>query len=301
MQRRFGLAGIAFSAFFIVPEPADAASCRDVLEILSSAIKSGSRDDALAQLVPIDAACPAEVATKARRAYGAMLLREVEDMSARGAGDDRMRPLVEQAADHGDLWDAWWRLADLELRAGRYAAADQAYHRAIDRHGDQAGGTCGAVERLQLLRARAEEAYLLANSDGQGDGLRAWPDTPWPFRCGHWRKQAPSLLFRFGSAALEPAARRDLDAIAAKLRAFEKPLVRIVGHTDFRGTDSHNLALSQRRAAAVQRHLRATGLAARYELVGRGKRMPRSIEGAEVYPPEAIDRLNRRVEISWEP
>jgi len=299
MQRRLGLAGIALGALVMVPEPADAADCRDGLERLSTAVKAGSRDEALAQLVPIDAACPAEVATKARRAYGAMLLRAVDDMSARGAGDDRIRPLVEQAAEHGRLWDAWWRLADLDLRAGRYAAADRAYHQAIDSHVDQVGGTCGGAERLQHLRARAEEAYLLANREGQGGGLRAWPDTPWPFRCGHWRKQAPSLLFRFGSAALEPAARRDLDAIAAKLRAFEKPLVRIEGHTDFRGSDSYNLALSQRRAAAVARHLMATGVAVRFEVVGRGKRAPRSIKGPDVYPQDAIDRLNRRVEVSF--
>ncbi|WP_140943131.1 OmpA family protein [Prosthecodimorpha hirschii] len=301
MQRRLGLAGIALGALVMVPEPADAADCRDGLERLSTAVKAGSRDEALAQLVPIDAACPAEVATKARRVYGAMLLRAVDDMSARGAVDDRIRPLVEQAAEHGRLWDAWWRLADLDLRAGRYAAAHHSYRLANEWLGSPGGTTVDRDSMRKFLRNRTEETYLLARSAGQSADLKDPLDVRCRCLCCHDGHRAHNVLFSSGSTVLEPEARRDLDSLAARLRATAPTVIRIVGHTDGHGPDSRNLAISKRRAAAVARHLTSTGIKARYDIVGQGKREPRSVEQDEIYSRDAIDILNRRVEITWDP
>ncbi|MBT9292519.1 OmpA family protein [Prosthecodimorpha staleyi] len=301
MQKRLGLAGIAFGALLLAPGPADAAACRDVLEVFATAVKTRARDDALAQLAPIADACPEGIAAKARHAYGAMLLREVDDMSARGAGDDRIRPLVEQAAKHGGLWDAWWRLADLDLRIGRYAAAHHSFRQAIERLDSLAELPADHLSKTKFLRNRAEETYLLASTAGQGADLKAPQDVRCRCGCCHATRRAISVLFGNGSIALGPAARRELDALAARLRTAETPVIRIVGHTDGRGPDARNLAISKRRAEAVARYLTSAGVAARYDIVGQGKREPRPIEQTDIYPRGAIDILNRRVDITWDP
>lgn len=73
--------------------------------------------------------------------------------------------------------------------------------------------------------------------------------------------QAPSVSlnvnFATGSAALTPAAMRVLDNLGKalgdqRLAAYH---FRIEGHTDTVGTKAYNLALSQRRAAAVAHYL----------------------------------------------
>ena len=62
------------------------------------------------------------------------------------------------------------------------------------------------------------------------------------------------VRFRLGSAELTEAAMRQLDELAAAMRAeaLAESRFRIAGHTDATGAASYNLALSRRRAAAVR-------------------------------------------------
>jgi len=65
---------------------------------------------------------------------------------------------------------------------------------------------------------------------------------------------------------------------------------RVEGHTDAFGTETYNLDLSQRRAAAVHGFLVAQGIgAARLDSVGLGQSRPRL--------PDPFDGANRRVEL----
>jgi outer membrane protein OmpA-like peptidoglycan-associated protein len=69
--------------------------------------------------------------------------------------------------------------------------------------------------------------------------------------------------------------------------------VRIEGHTDQRGDDAFNLALSERRAAAVQAALIAMGLSAdRIEVVAFGESQP-----CDHGDTEEAHARNRRVEL----
>jgi|KBSSwiStaDraftv2_1062776.scaffolds.fasta_scaffold640140_2 outer membrane protein OmpA-like peptidoglycan-associated protein len=83
--------------------------------------------------------------------------------------------------------------------------------------------------------------------------------------------------FAFDSADILPAAKPQLDAIAAGIRMLpaEQKVV-IEGHTDSVGAEEYNDELSQRRAQSVRRYLVAThGIeAARLEAVGFGKHQP---------------------------
>jgi outer membrane protein OmpA-like peptidoglycan-associated protein len=71
--------------------------------------------------------------------------------------------------------------------------------------------------------------------------------------------------------------------------------LKIVGHTDARGSEPYNQALSERRAAAVRSYLKAEfGVAAdQLEIMGEGEREP--VSGSDPYAAD-----NRRVEFHAE-
>src|SRR4030095_1537813 len=79
---------------------------------------------------------------------------------------------------------------------------------------------------------------------------------------------------------LKPEGRRQLDKLSADLRNMEYDLVeinmvRVTGHTDRLGSDSHNMRLSMRRAETVKLHLVNLGIpAAKIAATGQGKRKP---------------------------
>jgi outer membrane protein OmpA-like peptidoglycan-associated protein len=64
-----------------------------------------------------------------------------------------------------------------------------------------------------------------------------------------------SVLFASNQATLLPAAQSRLDQVAAVLLSTAEREIVIEGHTDSRGSESHNVDLSQRRANAVRDYL----------------------------------------------
>ncbi|CAM3759969.1 OmpA family protein [Polaromonas hydrogenivorans] len=100
------------------------------------------------------------------------------------------------------------------------------------------------------------------------------------------------VRFAFGSADILPAARTQLDALAAGIKLLApESTVTVEGHTDAVGSDAYNLELSRVRARAVRDYLvQHHGIdAARLKIVAYGKARP--IEASD--PNTA---LNRRVQ-----
>ena len=105
------------------------------------------------------------------------------------------------------------------------------------------------------------------------------------------------VLFDFDKAELRADAARSLDKAAELLKSYPHAPIDVVGHTDGKGGDAYNDALSQRRAAAVAAALQSrTGrpIATR----GMGKRQPvapnTTPDGRD--DPDGRQR-NRRVQI----
>ncbi len=71
----------------------------------------------------------------------------------------------------------------------------------------------------------------------------------------HRQGFAADVLFDFDRAELRPEARRVLRRWAASFNGGDGRLL-VLGHTDSRGSEAYNLALSRRRAQAVARFLR---------------------------------------------
>jgi len=100
--------------------------------------------------------------------------------------------------------------------------------------------------------------------------------------------------FDFDQSELRPEDRSILDAKVPILQANPSVTLRIAGYTDERGSDEYNLALGQRRAAAVKRYLIDHGIAdARLETVSYGEEHPIA-QGSD----ESAWSQNRRAEFA---
>ena len=74
--------------------------------------------------------------------------------------------------------------------------------------------------------------------------------------------QQGDVLFDFDQSYIRDDARPVLARLAEALQALPDARVEITGHTDSKGSDDYNLALSQRRADAVRDWLALLGLSA---------------------------------------
>jgi outer membrane protein OmpA-like peptidoglycan-associated protein len=101
------------------------------------------------------------------------------------------------------------------------------------------------------------------------------------------------VLFDTGQATLKPGADLVLGRLATYLSANPQTKIMIEGHTDSRGSDEYNEALSERRAQAVADALAMRGIAHdSLRTRGRGKAYPVASNDT----PEGRQQ-NRRVEI----
>lgn len=105
------------------------------------------------------------------------------------------------------------------------------------------------------------------------------------------------VYFDYDRWQLREDARKTLQSNAEQIK--ENPdwgVLTIAGHCDERGSDEYNLALGERRAAAVKRYLQDLGIPAqRFETVSFGEDRP-AVPGHD----ESAWRYNRRTELQPE-
>jgi len=82
-------------------------------------------------------------------------------------------------------------------------------------------------------------------------------------------------FFPLDSSDLDDAGRAVVDANASVLKKYPSWAITLEGHADERGTAEYNIALGERRAAAVKNYLQSLGIAAdRLRTVSYGKEFP---------------------------
>lgn len=108
------------------------------------------------------------------------------------------------------------------------------------------------------------------------------------------------LLFDFDKATIRSDAEATLSALVPVLKGFQNRLIKVVGHTDSKGSDSYNQTLSKKRADSVRGWLLARSELRdfRFEALGRGETQPIASNSL----PDGVDdpagrQKNRRVEI----
>ena len=105
------------------------------------------------------------------------------------------------------------------------------------------------------------------------------------------------IQFNTGEDVLTPQGQAAVKDIYAYLSQQQNAnYIRVIGHTEPRGTDDYNLDLSRRRATSVAAYLTYLGYHGRIEVIGKGKNEPFQPDDAAKYSPEQIWAFDRRVE-----
>ena len=103
-----------------------------------------------------------------------------------------------------------------------------------------------------------------------------------------------SVLFSFAQSALDEAARASLNRTGECLLEVPNRAVFLTGHTDPRGTEEYNIALSERRAQVVADYLARLGIdPARFRVIPKGETEASGLD-------ESGWAEDRRVEIEWQ-
>jgi peptidoglycan-associated lipoprotein len=102
-----------------------------------------------------------------------------------------------------------------------------------------------------------------------------------------------TILFDYDDDTLREDSLEDLFAISRLMKADSMYTLLVEGHADERGTREYNLALSERRAKAVEDFLTATGVSSfNIEVVGYGEEVP-----VDASSNEGAWSKNRRAEL----
>ncbi|RZL46627.1 MAG: OmpA family protein [Pedobacter sp.] len=147
--------------------------------------------------------------------------------------------------------------------------------------GGAIGGTAGAFIGRRMDRQAAEIQKAIPNAEviREGEGIIVKFDS--------------GILFDFDKTALKDAAKTNVQSLAASLNQYPDTDIKIIGHTDSKGTEQYNMGLSERRAAAVKAYAVSQGVpSSRLVTIGKGFSEP--IADNET---EAGRAANRRVEI----
>ena len=288
--------GIAASmAVHLIPSPSLAESCDARWEALRTWDGDVRAFQLQVQRLLDDRACT--VAFK-RRVERAAAVQHIGLAKRQVGGPEGFLDVLMSGMRFGRPWPLMAAIGDA-LQAGpekNFTRASQAYQEALS---DIAGPPIPndfpvSDQELQTVRRLAYQTRLLANNFVRS----ADPIVP-PSR-GLKVEIAPlPIQFEYDTDHMTSIGARYADEVALALAGESRPKIKVIGHTDRRGSDAYNLRLSAMRAQAVKKYLVARGYdqnAIRSE--GRGFHDPLKIEREELYSQDEIYQMNRRVEIT---
>jgi peptidoglycan-associated lipoprotein len=159
-------------------------------------------------------------------------------------------------------------------------AADGADVVVEDRSSDSSGNASGTD-----LGDGAETTVIVGEDQYQGDELND-PASPLSNRV---------VYFEYDSSSVRQEDIATLEAHAAYLGENSNVTIRLIGHTDERGSREYNLALGERRALAIRHILMLQGASIQqFQVTSFGEERP-DIEGHD----ESAWQQNRRVELVY--
>lgn len=259
----------------------------DLKDLYGRALAAGDCDDAF------------------RRALGrrvaARIVGKVEKEIAAGAALSTQKAALEESLTYGRLWQVLATLGDIAREARGYGAAAKRYQEALDAIADRGTTRKAPPERvIARIFTKAEETRLLApdyvetpvNRAGEPAGLAA-------LKVRGFVPTAVAVPVTFAYNSTDFAAKGEAAAadMLRYLKAQGSPDIRLIGHTDPRGSDAYNQDLSLRRAAALQKFLRERGYEGFVQSDGRGEAEPFEPDDPGRYNQEELWQMSRRVEL----
>jgi outer membrane protein OmpA-like peptidoglycan-associated protein len=304
-------AGCLYVWVFVTSCAAVAADCQPMIDKFNQAIDRGL--DSAAQLEVDEIAASAECGNylvQVQRRLAAQRLVHVQGLMALGRPQTEFDRLLVAAEKIEVLWQASATLGEVRFGERRFADAAQAYDRAIEIVNNETL-TPIAPEKFDIegLVLRAAEARLLAANVPALDGQMRFVKSARNLRDGtiggiytlSVRGITPKAIpipitFEYAKTTFTNIGEQAAQELAAALKEQRARHVKLVGHTDVRGSEETNLKLSVARAEAVATYLRQAGIEASIETAGVGATEPLKLIDSSGLSQEDIFALNRRVE-----
>ena len=147
--------------------------------------------------------------------------------------------------------------------------------------GGAVGGVAGGVIGKRMDKQAAEIQNTIPNAQvtREGEGIIVKFDS--------------GILFDFASSNLKDQAKQNIKSLAGSINEYPNTDIKIIGHTDNKGTEEYNLGLSEQRAASVKAYAVAQGVpSSRLTTLGKGFSEPIADNNTD-----AGRAANRRVEV----
>ena len=277
------------------------AGCREVAQPLQEALRARDLDAARRhyEAVQGEFTCTDRLRAQAGRAVSNLHVLVAEERMAGGASLASQRGLLERGLRYARTWRTLAHLGDVAYDERAYVRATGLYQEALMALNNEEQSPTPPprpdieriVERAGLNRMLARN-YVEApvNRTGMLDGLAA------PTIRGFEIERVPlPITFRTNLAEFDEEGRRYAEETAEFLIQQAPGGVTISAHTDERGEEAYNLALSRRRGEAVRDFLKERGFAGNVTVVPKGESDQYESPDLERHSQEEIWRLNRRV------
>ena len=302
---------IALATAGLLASPAMAADCKSLLDPFNQAIDEAREHDAqgLIDKIASSADC-GQYQTAAQYRLAALRLSAAQILMARGRPVAEYERLLAAADTPEVLWQASATLGEVRFGERRFAEAAEAYDRAIAIVKNETL-TPNRPEKFEIdgLINRSGQARLLAANVKMADGSTAFVPTAKDQRDGTLggiysrsvRGIVPQavpvpITFDYAKTTFTPIGEQAARELAQALKEQGIQRVRLVGHTDVRGTDETNMKLSAARAEAVAAFLKEAGVSTVIETRGVGSSEPIKLMDSSGLSQDDIYTLNRRVE-----
>jgi outer membrane protein OmpA-like peptidoglycan-associated protein len=295
----------------LAASPAVAADCKSLLDPFNRAVDEAREPEAQALIDKIAASADCgQYQTAAQYRLAALRLSAAQILMARRRPVGEYERLLTAADTPEVLWQASATLGEVRFGERRFADAAEAYDKAIAIVKNETL-TPTRPEKFEIdgLINRSGQARLLAANVKMADGNPVFVPTAKDQRDGTLggiysrsvRGIVPQavpvpITFEYAKTTFTPIGEQAVRELAQALKEQQPARIRLVGHTDIRGSEETNMKLSMARAEAVAAYLKEVGVSVVIETKGVGAAEPLKLMDSSGLSQDDIYALNRRVE-----
>jgi len=291
--------------------PARAADCSQVVDEFNRAVDAGREAEAqlLTDRIAMDAQC-GRFQIAVQRRLAAFRLAAVQFLMARGRPSADYERLLTDAERSEVLWQASATMGEVRFGERRFVDAAMAFDRAIEIVKNETR-TPAAPSKFEIegLVDRAGQARLLAANLASANENGGFVKTARDQRDGRLggiyspsvrgivpRAIPVPITFDYAKTSFTGVGKEAAQELLSAIKEQKPDRIKLVGHTDVRGSAETNMSLSNARAEAVAAFLRENGVDASVETVGKGANEPIKLNDTSGLTQEDMFALNRRVE-----
>jgi len=291
--------------------PARAADCSQLVDEFNRAVDAGREAEAqlLTDRIAMDAQC-GRFQIAVQRRLAAFRLAAVQFLMARGRPSADYERLLTDAERSEVLWQASATMGEVRFGERRFVDAAMAFDRAIEIVKNETR-TPAAPSKFEIegLVDRAGQARLLAANLASANENGGFVKTARDQRDGRLggiyspsvrgivpRAIPVPITFDYAKTSFTGVGKEAAQELLSAIKEQKPDRIKLVGHTDVRGSAETNMSLSNARAEAVAAFLRENGVDASVETVGKGANEPIKLNDTSGLTQEDMFALNRRVE-----